>query len=49
MANIDLFISEKCGKSLGMRPYRPMRFIENGEVELMRAFRAAAASLSPLW
>ena len=34
MLNIDLLISEKRGKSLGMYPYRLVRFIENGEVEL---------------
>jgi len=33
MSNIDLFITEKRGKSLGMPLYRLVRLVEDGEVE----------------
>src|SRR5215831_17034435 len=45
MVNIDLSISEKRGKSLGMHPYRLVRFIENGEVELDACFSCCRSKL----
>jgi hypothetical protein len=44
-ANTDLLVTEKRGKSLGMHPYRLVRFIEDGEVELDACFSCRRSKL----